>query len=394
METNEIVEKLINEARITFNKREPKYNQFVIVAGGGGCFDSETLVKTENGYKRICDISKPDKVYTLNEITNEEELKRVNDIYVFDSSDKKLLELKFVNGETVICTEDHEFLINDYWIKVKDIKDVVISRKVINDIRKVYDLSIEDNHNYIITKSDMIVHNSGKGFVIDKLLGVKGKILDVDALKTMALKSVYIKNSFKEKYKIDISELELKNPKNTSLLHDLISQSKLDKAQLQILTNTINPNNQHKPNIIIDNTLSNLPKFSSLCFNAQQMGYDKKDIHLVWVLNKLSIALKQNKERKRVVPEDILISTHLGANLTVKEIIKYFDETSKENMDGDIWIVFNAADEDTSLKKSKLGGSYLEKATYIKVKEAGKPIKSLSEFSDEILKKLESYHKI
>jgi hypothetical protein len=175
-------------------------------------------------------------------------------------------------------------------------------------------------------------------------------------------------------------------------LHKIFAKSGLDRAQIELMKKTIDPSNQHKPNLIFDVTLREMPKFSSLCSDATNMGYDKNNIHIVWVLNKLSVAMKQNKERDRVVADDIVISTHRGVAFTLKEIVTYFEQTSETCMNGDIWIAFNAPDEDTKLTKSKTSkGSYLEKATYVKIKETGKAIKSLSELSAEFQNKIENY---
>jgi len=235
---------------------------------------------------------------------------------------------------------------------------------------------------------------SGKGFISEKLLGIKGKTFDVDVLKEMALKSILVKQKIKSKLGLDISKLDLKNPKDTTTLHLALDDAGLNKKYKDTFIQSIDPNNQHKPNIIFDVTLKDMPKFSSLCQEATMIGYEPKNIHIVWVLNKLSIALEQNRSRNRIVYDDIIISTHKGVALTMKEIFNYFSQNSEICMDGDIWIVFNVKDEDTKLISSEKGGSYIEKATYIQLKESGKKIKSLSEFSDEILHKIEHYHKL
>lgn len=184
IEFTKLDEKLI----VLGNKAYPKFNNIVILGEGVGCFDEDTLIHTETGYKKICKIVKGENVWTLNEATKERELKLVQDVLKFVSHIDNILELTFDNGETVICTENHEFLIDDTWIKAKNIN---VNKKVV-PTRTVYNLSILDNHNYEITKSNITVHNSGKGFITDNLLGIEGKILDVDALKKII--SDYTKN--------------------------------------------------------------------------------------------------------------------------------------------------------------------------------------------------------
>ena len=100
-----------------------KYGQVVYTAGGAGCFSGDTLVKTETGYKPIKDIQLNEMVYTRNEETGEEELKRVKDLieYSVDDQTDDLLELTFENGERVICTENHLFFVDGEWVKAKDL---------------------------------------------------------------------------------------------------------------------------------------------------------------------------------------------------------------------------------------------------------------------------------
>jgi len=91
----------------------------VFMAGHPGCFDGDTLVKTENGYKKIFNIDIGERVYTFNENTGEIELKKVLDVLEYIEHPEDILEIIFDNGEKVICTENHEFYINGIWVKAK-----------------------------------------------------------------------------------------------------------------------------------------------------------------------------------------------------------------------------------------------------------------------------------
>ncbi|MFA5485397.1 MAG: Hint domain-containing protein [Candidatus Pacearchaeota archaeon] len=94
----------------------------MFMAGHPGCFDENTLIKTENGYKRISDISINENIFTLNEKTNEIELKPVLDVFVYDDHQEDILEITFDNGETIICTENHQFFVDGKWVKAKDLE--------------------------------------------------------------------------------------------------------------------------------------------------------------------------------------------------------------------------------------------------------------------------------
>lgn len=121
LSTKEEYNESIDEALITFGgKAYPKFGQIVIISGGAGCFRGNTEVNTDKGLKPIKDILVGDKVLSFNEETKMKEYKTVDNLFIYDN-DKTLLELTFDNGEVIVCTEDHEFLIGDEWVQAKDI---------------------------------------------------------------------------------------------------------------------------------------------------------------------------------------------------------------------------------------------------------------------------------
>lgn len=122
----EVIDKeQIDEKLITFSNRAP-YGQIVFMAGGAGCFDGDTLVKTESGYSKITDIKVGDKIYTFNEVSKIMELDEVVECYNYKLSDlpenQKMLELEFDNGTKIKCTENHEFYINGSWVMAKNLE--------------------------------------------------------------------------------------------------------------------------------------------------------------------------------------------------------------------------------------------------------------------------------
>jgi hypothetical protein len=64
---------------------------------------------------------------------------------------------------------------------------------------------------------------SGKGFQLEKLLGIEGKVFDVDHLKQLAIKSEMFAKRIKDETGQDIKNYDLKNPDNVSKLHDVLS---------------------------------------------------------------------------------------------------------------------------------------------------------------------------
>lgn len=233
---------------------------------------------------------------------------------------------------------------------------------------------------------------SGKGFILQNLIGIDGKVFDVDTLKTLAMKSTIIRDKILTNYNKDISKLDLKNPDDVMFLHSVIDELGLHDKKLNAqLSSTIGAKN--KPNLIFDVTMTSLTKLEKLSYYLNQLGYAKENIHLVWVVNDIETAIEQNMSRGRSVPIDILKSTHSGVANNVKNILNSY--VSIENyMNGDFYIVFNKKGIDTFIKSSGLGGHFIDDALYFKVKEQGDKIKHMSEIDDDIIQKLENYTKI
>lgn len=261
---------------------------------------------------------------------------------------------------------------------------------------------------------------SGKGFIQSQLMGIQGKTFDVDALKSLAVKSNKIAQRVKKELGVDLSQFKvkgaLKNPETVSLLHGIIGDElKLpDKEKQAFFSSIMTADPERKPNVIFDVTLKSLQKFDNLISNVTRLGYDKKNIHLVWIINDIEIALKQNAERDRFVKPEILINTHVGAQQTVADVIKLGNKL-KSYMDGDIVFAFNKVGVDTTYIKSPKqsadfnflttknkkgetvkvdvsgGGGYLKDANFFYIKKAGKPITPFDKIDKDIRAKIKDY---
>jgi len=235
---------------------------------------------------------------------------------------------------------------------------------------------------------------SGKGFVLGKLVGIEGKVLDVDELKTLASKTPAIIKRVKSELGVDLPDLakSLKDPENVGKLHSIMGDYlQLDKRREKALyTSILAADPERKPNIIFDVTLKDLPKLEKIAREAAMLGYDKKNIHIVWVVNDIEIAQQQNKARARTVPSEILVNTHRGAANTMGDIIN-MGTRLKKYMDGDIVFAFNKVGVDASLAKSGKGGSYVKDANYFYVKKQGKAPTSVDQLDKDIRRKIASY---
>lgn len=94
--------------------------RYIWIYGGSSCFAGHQHIKTNRGDIQIKDIVIGDVVQTINETTKEIEEKKVIDTLKFDNN-KKAFRIKLKNGEIIECTEDHKFLFNGGFTKIKDI---------------------------------------------------------------------------------------------------------------------------------------------------------------------------------------------------------------------------------------------------------------------------------
>ena len=107
----------------------------------------------------------------------------------------------------------------------------------------------------------------------------------------------------------------MKNPNNVASLHYIVDAMKLkDKWLISMLSGK--DNKETLPNLLFDIT-KKVASITDVLTPLLNAGYDSKNIHLIWVLTNYHIAVDRNKDRDRVVPDDILLQTHEGAGKTM-----------------------------------------------------------------------------
>lgn len=242
---------------------------------------------------------------------------------------------------------------------------------------------------------------SGKGFVKDNLVGMEGFTFDVDELKKVAARTPAIVKKVKDETGHDLEYLAknmgVGNERNVSKVHELIGDYlNLDDKRKKVLYGSIlTAPAERKPNLIFDVTMKNMKQLTKYTYPIQDLGYDKKNIHIVWVVNDIEIAKAQNISRGkkpggRTVPTEILVDTHQGASNTMKSILNMGKDLAKY-MDGDIVFAFNKIKVDSDLSVSKRGGSFIKDANYVYVKKQGKPVTSVKDLGLDLRKKIASY---
>lgn len=235
---------------------------------------------------------------------------------------------------------------------------------------------------------------SGKGFVLSNLVGIEGKTFDVDELKKMAAKSTVINKRVKDEFGVDLKDLasKLKDPDNVSKLHEIIGDALglPDRRRAAFFASVLSADPDRKPNIVFDVTLKDLRKLEKLTRQVDALGYPKKNVHIVWVVNDIEVALDQNRKRDRTVPTEILINTHRGVSQTMNDIVR-MGAGLKRYMDGDIVFAFNKVKVDSELVKSGRGGQYVKDADYVYIKRAGKSPTAVDKLDKQMLAKIKSY---
>jgi RHS repeat-associated protein len=144
------------------------YNISQGLKSGNLCFIKGTLVLMENKLQPIESIKIGDKVYSFDLDKNEIELSKV--LNVLKRETDELYEVQ-VSNEKIYVTSEHPFyVVKKGWVKVKDlnIKDIlktlsgeleIISIKKIKENAMVYNIEVDDNSNYFVTESKILVHN-------------------------------------------------------------------------------------------------------------------------------------------------------------------------------------------------------------------------------------------
>ena len=215
---------------------------------------------------------------------------------------------------------------------------------------------------------------SGKGFAISNFMEKeKFKIRDVDEWKKAFQKLA----DTTEKYP-EIKGLKLKNPKDVYKLHMFVKKTGIKDKSLDLLLQDANA--RHLPNIMFDITMKDANDIGDVLPKLLEAGYNSKNIHLTWVLTNYAVSIVNNRNRERVVPEDIMLLSHEGAAKSMYDVIK---GKLPRGLNGGVRVVLNNRDNtipwidpDTKkvMKDHKSGSVLVKDFTYLTFKKEGKTI--------------------
>jgi len=240
---------------------------------------------------------------------------------------------------------------------------------------------------------------SGKGTILKNLLDIKGKVFDVDELKSwMTRIPEWRKELQKALPGVDLDKPDwLSNPDNVSTAHGVAKKLGIEGRQKNTVFDSVMlADPRRKPNLIFDVSLKEYSKLEDIIKYVTDAGYQKQNVHIVWVLSEMTAAIKNNASRTRQVKEDILIDTHEGASATMAEIVKN-GALLRGKLDGNIVVAFNTVRlegvSDTTIIEKEVSGrrkkaSYISKAIYVFLKKRGQPVLSLKDLKEELRNKL------
>lgn len=225
---------------------------------------------------------------------------------------------------------------------------------------------------------------SGKGFAQSNFMEKdKFKIFDVDELKKLFIKIRGLK-------------MDLRNPDDVFDLHMMVKKSGVRDKRLIALAKSVSQSKTKDtlPNLMFDVTLKEIEDIKEVLPMLTALGYEGSNIHVTWVLTDYYVAVKANQERDRVVPDDILLQTHVGASQTMSEIIK---GKLPSGVNGEVRVILNnrrntipfvsrsgeelkgdnktkILDKDAEpIKGSGSGKIIVKDFTYVTLKKSGKP---------------------
>lgn len=193
----------------------------------------------------------------------------------------------------------------------------------------VYDLTIQDNSNYMITENDIIVHNSGKSFVSGKVTGGQGlKFINSDVYFEHLLDKAGLGMNIEKLYG---------SPETKTQADTLRNRAKelAKKGEANYLEGRLG--------VIFDGTGDDYTKIVNLRQKCIELGYDT---YMIFVNTSLDVALQRNQARERTVPINVVkdswydVQANLGKfqNLFGRNNIVIIDNNQfNENILNKVW---------------------------------------------------------
>ena len=214
---------------------------------------------------------------------------------------------------------------------------------------------------------------SGKGFAIRGFMEKeKFKVRDVDEWKKAFMKMADLQGKYPE-----IKGLNLKNSRDVAKIHAFVKKLGIKEKSIDLML--ADANSRHLPNIMFDITMKDANDINQYMPKLIKAGYDAKNVHLTWVLTNYAVAIVNNRNRPRVVADDIMLLSHEGAATSMYEVIK---GKLPRGLNGSVRVILNNLENtipwvDPDTKKpmrTKQGNIKVKDFTYLTLKKEGKSI--------------------
>jgi hypothetical protein len=187
---------------------------------------------------------------------------------------------------------------------------------------------------------------------------------------------------------LKMGQLDLKTPTHVYILHVLIRATDVKNKTLDLML--AGAEKGQLPNLIFDSTFKEVSDMTDVLPKLFAAGYEPKNIHVSWVLTNYQIAIKNNKSRARVVPEDILLATHAGAAQTVYNLVS---TSMPPSVQGGVYVILNNPENTIFIVDPQTGKAYKDKKgnpvikdfKYLVLKEPGKPAKKEIDVKKQLL---------
>lgn len=231
---------------------------------------------------------------------------------------------------------------------------------------------------------------SGKNFAIDNFtdIGNKFKVLDIDEIQKLVLKSKIIFKRFEEflektssPYR-NYSERDLRDPvmfkdsEFVDTIYDFMTVNRIPQTRLGVFLKT-NNNKERLPNIVLNTTFGNVDNIKSKIDTLIEHGYKPENIHLLWVITTKSESMARNLQRDRSVKGDYLDSNYTNTVKNMKDFISKKTGILNRYIQGKFWVVIN-----TDLLTSYYSSGVVKDFKYLTLKdESGWNKKSVDELN-------------
>ena len=203
---------------------------------------------------------------------------------------------------------------------------------------------------------------SGKSTAIRKFINSTNyKILNPDDVKELIIKAGKKGiDAFK-----DVAGIDPNTPAGSQQVHKFMRDTKIGSRKARTMIAGLK-GSKNLPNLLFDRTFSFAGEFKKISQNLVSVGYKPENIHVVYVMTDIALAVKRNLERSRSLPTDVIKQTNIGAKKRFTEL--FFKRAKGAVANGEYHIIINRGDR------------------AVQVKSAGKPVDTSSKVAEKVAK--------